>query len=298
SPSVSRPLSLCLSLTPSVSPSLPSINLSPQVEPAAAEGRLVSASVDDEYIINNNIRKDAVLGVCPAQKFQVSRLLLYLNSALGPASDVMLEPYLLCWEELIKFMEALGPLVSFFTGKVQEKITLIRRLVEEEAANFSFLTAPDSQVTPNPQWHAYSSVRSMLVAELQRGVVNFDRRTDSGSRTLLRLHRSLLWLQLLLEKVVDEGRSYRGRSDGGHSLGALCAEAYVQALAPHHPWLLQQAAQLAFKAMPSRAALLPIVCVHTQEEAEPIILLIISAIREVHRRTQRELEQRSMMDLP
>ena len=52
------------------------------------------------------------------------------------------------------------------------------------------------------------------------------------------------------------------------------------------------------KAMPSRAALLPIVCVHTQEEAEPIILLIISAIREVHHRTQRELEQRSMMDLP
>ncbi|KAF5891470.1 ceramide-1-phosphate transfer protein-like, partial [Clarias magur] len=38
---------------------------------------------------------------CPGQHFQVSRLLLYLDSALGPTSDVLLEPYLLCWEELI-----------------------------------------------------------------------------------------------------------------------------------------------------------------------------------------------------
>ncbi|KAI4888334.1 hypothetical protein NFI96_024825 [Prochilodus magdalenae] len=264
----------------------------PQVESAATAGRLVSTSSNKPSNRNNiNLNNSAGIGMCPGQSFQVSRLLLYLNAALGPASDVMLEPYLLCWEELIKFMEALGPLVGFFTGKVQEKITLIRLLMEEETAKFNFLS--DSQFTHNPQRHAYSSVRSMLEAELQRGVVNFYRRTDSGSRTLLRLHRSLLWLQLLLEKVVDEGRS-----DGGRTLGALCAEAYEQALAPYHPWLLQQAAQLAFKAMPNRAALLPIVCVRTQEEAEPIIRIIIAAIREVHLRTQTELEQRTMMNLP
>lgn len=44
-----------------------------------------------------------IIGECAGQQFQVSRLLLHLNSALGPASDVLLDPYLLCWEELIKY---------------------------------------------------------------------------------------------------------------------------------------------------------------------------------------------------
>ncbi|XP_066526255.1 ceramide-1-phosphate transfer protein [Hoplias malabaricus] len=245
---------------------------------------------EDEYNVNE-IGK----GVCPGQNFQVSHLLLHLNTALDPASDILLEPYLLCWEELIKFMEALGPLFSLFTGKVQEKIVVIRRLMEEESAR----NAHDPKISQNPQVHAYISVRSMLEAELQRGVVSFDRQTDSGSRTLLRLHRSLLWLQMLLEKLLEGGPGDGAEGgDGGRSLGVLCAEAYEEALAPHHPWFLQQAAHLVFRAMPSRAALLRIVCVTTQEEAEPIIHTIINTIREVHHRTQRELEQRHMMNLP
>lgn len=48
----------------------------------------------------------------------------------------------------------------------------------------------------------YRSVRSMVKAELEEGVVDFSQRTDSGCRTLLRLHRSLLWLKLMLEGLA------------------------------------------------------------------------------------------------
>lgn len=51
---------------------------------------------------------------------------------------------------------------------------------------------------------AYRSVRSMVEAELQAGVVDFSRPTDSGCRTLLRLHRSLLWLALTLDGLTYE----------------------------------------------------------------------------------------------
>lgn len=57
---------------------------------------------------------------------------------------------------------------------------------------------------------AYRSVRSMVEAELKAGVVDFSRRTDSGCRTLLRLHRSLLWLKLMLEGLA-EGPDVEGR---------------------------------------------------------------------------------------
>lgn len=50
----------------------------------------------------------------------------------------------------------------------------------------------------------------MVEAELNAGVVNFYHRTDSGCRTLLRLHRSLLWLKLMLEGL-SEGPDADGR---------------------------------------------------------------------------------------
>uniref|UniRef100_A0A673GMC0 ST8 alpha-N-acetyl-neuraminide alpha-2,8-sialyltransferase 7.1 n=1 Tax=Sinocyclocheilus rhinocerous TaxID=307959 RepID=A0A673GMC0_9TELE len=49
--------------------------------------------------------------VCVSE-FQVSRLLLQLSSALGPASDVLLDPYLLCWEELIKYDNITAGVIS------------------------------------------------------------------------------------------------------------------------------------------------------------------------------------------
>lgn len=185
-----------------------------------------------------------------------------------------------------RFMESLGPLVGFFTHKVEEKITLIRQLSLEES---TILTKDAQRVAPPPD-HAYHSVRSMLEAELQRGVVSFDTQTPSGSRTLLRLHRSLLWLQLLLEKLATEPE--------GRSMGDLCRDAYLEVLAPHHPWLVQRAAELVFRTMPDRKVFLQLVCVRTQEEAEPVMRVIIEAIREIHRRTQTELEIRNMQDLP
>ncbi|XP_056305364.1 ceramide-1-phosphate transfer protein [Danio aesculapii] len=251
-------------------------------------GQVDHASVPEELGGSDIIRE------CNGQKFQVSRLLLHLNSALGPASDVLLDPYLLCWEELIKFMEALGPLVGFFTHKVEEKITLIRQLSLEESARHSVTAGNslmyDAQHEVPPHGHAYHSVHSMLEAELQRGVVSFDQQTPSGSRTLLRLHRSLLWLQLLLDKLGTERE--------GRSFGELCREAYLEVLAPHHPWLVQRAAELVFSAMPDRSVFLQLVCVRTQEEAEPVMRIVVAAIREIHERTQRELEIRNMLDLP
>lgn len=187
-------------------------------------------------------------------------------------------------------MEALGPLVGFFTYKVQEKIDVIRRLAEEDR----LLTPPltDSPLLPHgPYSHTYHSVRSMLETELQLGVVSFVGQTPSGSRNLLRLHRSLLWLQLLLRKLWLEPGPAR-------SLGEVCDEAYSEALAPHHPWLLQRVARLAFKAMPELTVLLGLVCVGEHEEAEPIIRNIVTLIGEVRRRTHHELEKRNMLDLP
>lgn len=195
-------------------------------------------------------------------------------------------------------MNSLGPLVGFFSHKVQEKITLLRELSSSSSSHDSVTpqnAAGGGGGGPRPLApEAYRSILSLLDAELRAGVVNFQHHTPSGSRTLLRLHRSLLWLRLLLEKLC-EGPDARGQL---RPPGELCREAYREALAPHHPWLLRQAAEVAFGAMPARGVFLELVCVSSQEGATPVMRTLIAAINEVHRRTQGALEDRGMLELP
>uniref|UniRef100_A0A672ZA37 Si:ch73-269m23.5 n=1 Tax=Sphaeramia orbicularis TaxID=375764 RepID=A0A672ZA37_9TELE len=221
---------------------------------------------------------------CPGQSFQTWRLLLYLKSSLSEDDDILLEPYLQAWDQLIKFMESLGTMVSFFSQKVKEKVIVIRKLSVQRS-----LEASGKHGRP-----VYRSVQSMVEAELKEGVVSFSRRTDSGCRMLLRLHRSLLWVKLMLEGLA-EGPTADGRYK---TPGELSREAYRVALAPHHHWVLRQAAELVFLALPERKYFLKLVCVQSQQEATPILRIIIHALTLVHTQTQRILEQNNMLELP
>lgn len=112
-------------------------------------------------------------------------------------------------------MESLGPLVSFFSQKVKDKIAVIRELAQQEKEDLEKRSAVEGHSrlqTPTSGLQgpaAYSSVRSMVESELQRGLVNFSVRTRSGCRNLLRLHRSLLWILLLLQGL-EEGPDAQG----------------------------------------------------------------------------------------
>ncbi|XP_028998853.1 ceramide-1-phosphate transfer protein-like [Betta splendens] len=224
-----------------------------------------------------------VLKECPGQRFQTWRLLLSLESSLSDDDDVLLEPYLQSWDQLLVFMESLGAVVRFFSQKVEEKILLMRQLSLSHGAEAPW----------KPLSGAYRSVGSMVEAELGAGMVDFSRRSDSGCRTLLRLHRSLLWLKLMLEGLA-EGPDAAGRFK---TPGELGRQAYQQALAPHHPWMLRRAAELLFVALPERGFFLRLVCVE-QQEAEPVLRVLVQALTRVHARTQRILARRGLLELP
>ncbi|XP_022045013.1 ceramide-1-phosphate transfer protein isoform X2 [Acanthochromis polyacanthus] len=233
---------------------------------------------------------------CPGQSFQAWRLLLYLKSCMSDDDDILLESYLQSWDQLINFMESLGSMVSFFSQKVKEKVVLIRELSlrHKAEAHGKLDSGVQTPAAFGLKDGAYRSLRSMVEAELKSGVVNFRYRTDSGCRTLLRLHRSLLWLKLMLEGLAD-GPDADGRYK---TPGELSRDAYQVALAPHHPWVLRQAAELVFLALPDRKYFLQLVCVQEQREATPVLRVIIHALTLVHTRTQRILQEQGMLELP
>nr|XP_019968864.1 PREDICTED: ceramide-1-phosphate transfer protein-like [Paralichthys olivaceus] len=190
-------------------------------------------------------------------------------------------------------MESLGTVVSFFSQKVKEKVVQIRDLSLKHSTD---VYEAKRQTPPSfgLKTGAYRSVRTMVEAELKAGLVDFSRRTDSGCRTLLRLHRSLLWLKLMLE-----GLSEGPDADGQYKTpGELSRDAYKVALAPHHPWVLRQAAEFVFLALPDRQYFLQLVCVQNQREATPVLHVIIHALMLVHTRTQRILAEHNMLELP
>lgn len=248
-----------------------------------------------------------VLPLCPGQKFQVSMLVSHLLAARAYTSDVLLQPYLSSWEELVKFMESLGPMVSLISKEIETKTSIIRQL--------SLLSERGPEAELGPDMHsgnsansqsggnnvvgtshntgAYHSVRSMIWTELNRGIVDFHHQTDSGCRTLLRLHRALLWLKLFLQKLAETPMTGRLRSPSD-----LCREAYQNTLSHHHTWFVRRAAELAFIALPERGFFFRLVCVQNQEELSVVLTRVVNAIGEIYDRTQNALEENGMLDLP
>ncbi|XP_061595840.1 glycolipid transfer protein domain-containing protein 2 [Cololabis saira] len=244
---------------------------------------------------------------CPGQTFQVSVLLSHLLAASTPPSDVVLQPYLSSWDELVKFMEALGPMVGLISSEIKSKTSIIRQLAllsdknpeaevgadELSVNSLNTQTGDKRDSGASQQTGAYHSLRSMIRVEVSRGLVDFKRQTESGCRTILRLHRALLWLKLFLQKLAEipPGGRFRSPSE-------LCREAYQNTLAVHHTWFVRRAAEMAFIAMPERSFFFRLVCAQNQEVLSILLNRVVKAIGVVYDRTQEVLEENGMLDLP
>lgn len=256
-------------------------------------------------VIDNT--SDAPLSVCPDQSFQIAYLLAHLQAAPLAANDVLLKPYLASWDELIKFLEALGPIVGIISQEIESKTTIIRdlaqkaeeeekKMIERKETTKQLAQSKSSNYSKMDQTlsSGYTSVRSMIKMELENGLVDFQTQTNSGCRTLLRLHRALLWLQNFLHELgkdVAKGERLRRPSD-------LCKETYQRTLARHHSWWARKAAELAFLAMPERSYFYKLVCVKTQAEASVVLNRVVKAIEKVYKRNEVALQEHDMLDLP
>lgn len=209
----------------------------------------------------------------------------------------------------------MGPLVGAVTTEIETKTNIIRQLAKEEEEWMRIQGGSgmggggggggvgggggksdiNAHAQPSSSLGAYDSVLSMISAELSRGLVDYHKQTDSGCRTLLRLHRALLWLQLFLRKLGEGPDPITGIM---RSPSDLCREAYQHTLARHHQWWVRRMAELAFLAMPDRTFFYRLICVQNQDEASVILHKVVYAIDVVYNRTQRALEEHAMLDLP
>ncbi|ETE56904.1 Glycolipid transfer protein domain-containing protein 1, partial [Ophiophagus hannah] len=124
-----------------------------------------------------------------------------------------------------------------------------------------------------------------------RGIRAKARWATPGSSCVFLVH-----LLAPLPGLIWEGRLGTSRED--ESPSRMCAEAYWVALAPYHSWWVQQAAALAFLALPSRRELYDTIVRAEQLAARALILTMVESLGRVYNATQEVYSAHGMLELP
>ncbi|KAJ8944104.1 hypothetical protein NQ314_009547 [Rhamnusium bicolor] len=133
------------------------------------------------------------------------------QAAVHEDDDVQLLLYLESFEELNKFVTLMGTMFGFVSKDLKAKIDILNEFVRDDNMSENFIT-----------------VKTMIEYEKQNDLLNKKGHT-SGSRTLLRLHRGLDFIQLFLKKLGDLKNE--------EATSIACRDAYDQTLAKHHPFV-------------------------------------------------------------
>lgn len=139
----------------------------------------------------------------------------------------------------------------------------------------------------------YATVQSMVTYELGNELVDLNQRgnhPESGCRTLLRLHRALRWLELFLERLRTSSEESK--------TSVMCAEAYNESLAQHHPWVVRKAAGLSFHVLPGRPAFFEVMNVGPPEQVVAVLGEALPLISEVYQITETLYAHHNLLELP
>uniref|UniRef100_A0AAG5DEG8 Glycolipid transfer protein domain-containing protein n=1 Tax=Anopheles atroparvus TaxID=41427 RepID=A0AAG5DEG8_ANOAO len=192
------------------------------------------------------------------EKFDLQKVKEKFTESLVGDDDVYVDQYLEAFKELYKFFQLMGTVFGFVSSDVKEKVEILEKLRSKENAE-SFLT-----------------IRTMMEYEQESNLLS-KKDYVSGSRTLLRLHRGLDFIQEFLRRL--------GELEGDGKTNGVCQAAYNDTLAQFHPWLIRKGANVAMYALPNRDQLLDKVCMDATV-AIKLLPEMLAVTRNVYNRTQ------------
>ncbi|XP_066141776.1 ceramide-1-phosphate transfer protein [Euwallacea fornicatus] len=181
------------------------------------------------------------------EKFDMKIVHDKFQASLQEEDDIDLELYLESFEELSKFFNLMGTVFGFVSKDLRQKMDHLNSLLKD-----------------NDTSHKYKTVKTMIEHEKENDLLQ-RKGYVSGSRTLLRIHRGLDFIQLFLKKVSE-------LEDQATTVVA-CREAYDQTLAKHHSFIIRKGAQVAMYTLPTREQLLKRVCGDEEEIKKAVNLL-------------------------
>ncbi|KAI1731741.1 glycolipid transfer protein (GLTP) domain-containing protein [Ditylenchus destructor] len=174
------------------------------------------------------------------EPFNITSVLNHFEESLTPDQrDVNLTKYVNAFDELSRLFSMLGVVFSFVETDVTDKICILRTLHAANSVNYNtVLEMIDYECYEIPDTGEQRTRRSEPSAR--------------GTRTLLRLHRSLDFLAIFITSVQQSSPDYS-------SVPEIFRASYQKTLSDHHTWFVRKSVLLASYAMPSRKKLLSII---------------------------------------
>jgi len=186
--------------------------------------------------------------------------------------EVILSSYLEAYHGLYKFFCRLGSVFGFVGSEILVKINILDKYLQSDTADCH-----------------YATVESMLHYEKQTDRMRSTKEA-SGSRTLLRLHRAMAFINRLL-------KSFHTLKDDENT-GPAAKVAYKESLGKFHPWLVQKSTLGAMYFLPNLQELVKKTTVHSIEEFKSISLDIVNYGEKIYNLTQRIYQNYDCLDLP
>lgn len=218
--------------------------------------------------------------VC-SKKFSVTNMSVMFDKCANndEIKNVNMDCYLEAWGELIKFLNSMGKGFSFIASDVVEKCEHLRNL--------------KSKVTKE-----YETVNSMVLYEMENNLIQYKSKPQkpvlSGSRTLLRLHRALIFLKMFFDKICDT-------EDDNAKVSQMCYDAYhASPMSKYHSWLIRKAVGVAVIVLPNRKTFATQLCQTdlTHEEIYEKLRECSKNMNQIYESTEKIYQRNKLMELP
>ncbi|XP_038052920.1 ceramide-1-phosphate transfer protein-like [Patiria miniata] len=205
--------------------------------------------------------------------FDFKHLLDEFTASKTPEHYILMEHYVNAFNDLSRFFVLMGTAFGFVSKDINEKVGILKA---HRAEN------PDHFVTIQSMV-AYEVENNLTQAKTPSGLL-------SGSRTLLRLHRTMDFVAKFLGRLQDM------KDDEYTSKPA--AEEYNRSLGKFHPWMIRKIAGLAMYTLPTRAVFIRKYCKQEKEELEKLVGPTAAIMTEIADITQQLYTDNDLLDLP
>ncbi|CAF0777388.1 unnamed protein product [Rotaria sp. Silwood1] len=152
-----------------------------------------------------------------------------LRESQNPKSSIGTQDYINGYRELIKFFDQLGYVFKFVKDDVVQKLTILQGFVDKDTGDTKH----------------FDTIQKAIDYETENNLIKTN--PENFTRTLLRLHRALIFIEEFLRALSDRPLS--------ESTATIASKAYDSTLYHHHGFFVRTTVKVGFHALPSRKQL-------------------------------------------
>ncbi|CAF3109295.1 unnamed protein product [Rotaria socialis] len=152
-----------------------------------------------------------------------------LREPNNPKSPIGTQDYIDSYRELIKFLDQLGYIFKFVKDDVIDKLKVLQSFIDKDKKSESH----------------FDTIEKAIDYETEHNFIKTN--PDNFTRTLLRLHRALIFIVEFLRSLIDRPLS--------ESTTTIAIHCYETTLYHHHSFLVRQSVKMGFLLLPSRRQL-------------------------------------------